>query len=348
MRIGWIVYSFGSGITSIYSSLSESTTASVRLRVWLVAKFFSAAGFETIQINLDNDIAKIQSKTQQKIDFIIISKISPAPEEMTSISNRCLDILTHFKSNGTKIIVDFCDYTLSNKDHRAPFYKKMIEMSDSIVGSNEKLLSQIKDHDMGKKCVFIPDPVEGTKNKPNVRISNTCNLLWFGHGKNIITIFEAIKSFTQGDHDFAINLKIVSKLPKKERLYIKSMRNTLKSDRFTMEFVEWSSQETVFHALSLCDAVIIPQIRNAPNKLASANRLAETLWAGRFPIAYPIPSYGEFKEAAWLGEDMLSGVRWYKEHPQEALAKIAHGQEQVSAMLSPEAVGRQWIDLVTQ
>ncbi len=68
----------------------------------------------------------------------------------------------------------------------------------------------------------------------------------------------------------------------------------------------------------------------------------EAIWAGRFVVANPIPSYREFDDFAWLGDSIVDGIKWALDHPDEVRRRIAAGQEYIEKNHSPEVIARQW------
>ncbi|MGH8621205.1 MAG: glycosyltransferase [Burkholderiales bacterium] len=95
-----------------------------------------------------------------------------------------------------------------------------------------------------------------------------------------------------------------------------------------------------------CDVVLIPSDPADPFKAgASANRVAETLNAGRFPVASPLRSYQQFADAAWLGQDLVQGIEWALANPGEVLARIRRGQAMVAARFTADRAGCRWREL---
>ena len=77
-------------------------------------------------------------------------------------------------------------------------------------------------------------------------------------------------------------------------------------DKFNLEhagalalrYAPWSHAET-WRSLAAADVVLLPALLDEPWTLAkSANRIIEALWAGRFVVAHPVPSYLEFSDWA--------------------------------------------------
>jgi hypothetical protein len=80
-----------------------------------------------------------------------------------------------------------------------------------------------------------------------------------------------------------------------------------------------------------------------PRKVVkSPNRFTESVWAGRFVIAHPLPAYEELADFGWVGEDLLEGLQWYARNPGEAAARVRAGQHLVAERFTPQAVAKVW------
>jgi SAM-dependent methyltransferase len=114
----------------------------------------------------------------------------------------------------------------------------------------------------------------------------------------------------------------------------------------TIRFVAWSP-EAVESGLEACDLVLLPQDhRSAWGRAKSHNRLVETIRAGRFALASPIPCYAELAEYAWVGEDLGEGLAWALDHPDQAERRVAAGQAYIATRFAPELVGRKWAEVL--
>ena len=118
--------------------------------------------------------------------------------------------------------------------------------------------------------------------------------------------------------------------------------NSVAEGELTLSVEPWAP-DGLWSALHACDAVLLPSERLHSKKHArSANRLIEALRAGRFAIAHPVPSYLEFSDHAWIGEDLCEGIEWAVAHPNAVMERISRGQAYVEAQYSPEAIGESW------
>ena len=113
---------------------------------------------------------------------------------------------------------------------------------------------------------------------------------------------------------------------------------------FQMRHVPWSL-DAAGRALREADAVVLPQdTQSAWGNVKSHNRLVETLRAGRFAVASPIPAYRELENYAWVADDLAEGVEWALDHPAAAVERIVAGQRHVSERFAPERIGALWAD----
>ena len=170
-------------------------------------------------------------------------------------------------------------------------------------------------------------------------------LLWFGHVTNLRYLDHCMNALVGFAAERPCRLTIVTEDAFGAREVTKAI-DTRFSPFLRARFVEWSS-EAMTEALRECDLVLIPSDPSDPSKAGvSANRVAEVLRAGRFPVASPLPAYLPFSEAAWLGDDLIEGVRWALGNQGEVRARVRRGQSLVTEKLSPERIGRQWRELL--
>ncbi|HEY4659525.1 MAG TPA: hypothetical protein VIH11_08455, partial [Gemmatimonadaceae bacterium] len=109
-----------------------------------------------------------------------------------------------------------------------------------------------------------------------------------------------------------------------------------------LRHVPWSP-EAMAVALAAADIVLLPQETGREwGRAKSHNRAVETLRAGRFAVASPIPAYLELAEFLWVGEDLAAGVSWALDHPGQAEARIAAGQRYVEQRFAPDIIAQRW------
>lgn len=237
----------------------------------------------------------------------------PARETGASINDKRADVLVFTKPcpadvkaagywNTTRVFtVDFCD------DHfDRPEYLWMAKHALAITcptAEMQKIIVQ-KCH---RASVVIPDPYEFPEIEPHC---NGDNLMWFGHGVNIKSVYE---------HFDLPKLRIVSNVG---------------------STIPWS-HETMLREFARADIVIMP----ATATYKSPNRTVEAIRQGCFVVAEPHPSLTDIP-GIWIG-DIKEGIAWATQNRQEANHRTSLAQIYVRQVFSPERVGNAWKTLLT-
>ena len=236
-----------------------------------------------------------------------------------------LELAAALRANRVKVIVDFCDDHF-NHPQLGPVYRAMANVADAIAVSTPGLADVVHEQTATKASV-VGDPVEGARREPSAVRQSPLRLLWFGHPVNLDTLQHGLPQLAKRTIPFELTLVTAPRAG---------------AEALEHRFRPWSS-DAVFDELNKCDAVIIPSNPYDPRKaVKSANRFTEALWAGRFVIAHPLPSYEPLAPYGWVGEDLGEGLAWLIEHPDEALARIRAGQDWVAANVSREAIAAAW------
>ncbi len=201
-------------------------------------------------------------------------------------------------------VFDVCDDHFGgvHGDH----YRAMCVRSHVVVSSvrlGERVLEET-----GRSAEYIPEPYElpdGAIREPG----DDPVALWFGHSSNLPTL---------RDCGYEGKLLVC----------------TNAEGRGIVPY----SPENLRRCLEACDFVIIPQRKD----WKSANRMVESLRAGRFVVASDIPAYRGFSQ--YLG-DIREGVDWVRSNG-HITERIISGRSELSSF-SPEAVGRKWYDFIS-
>ena len=114
------------------------------------------------------------------------------------------------------------------------------------------------------------------------------------------------------------------------------------SRNIRLTFSAWTPQ-CLEAAISAADLVLLPGNPGDPARTgASANRLIDAIWAGRYVVASGIPSYWEFRHAASIGDDLIANLSWVLSHPGVIARRIEAGQNIIRSRYTPEAIGLAW------
>jgi hypothetical protein len=110
-------------------------------------------------------------------------------------------------------------------------------------------------------------------------------------------------------------------------------------DSLRLSIEAWSPMASA-HALATCDLVLLP----GPSR-AHASNLIAAVRAGRLALTHPDPGYEKLADFAWVGSDLVEGIRWALSHPEEVLERLGRAQDYVARVHAPAAVARDWIGI---
>ena len=310
--------------------------ASARLRGGVASTFALRAGHRNVFLNADDEAA-VNSTDFDAVDLCVVTKF------MGKNNALWLDILGRLAKNKRKILLDICEYPFVAKKNTgiAEFYKKALPYCDVMTVNSTRMQELMAPH-LRRPPLVIEDAILEPVQKPAFAPGKILKLLWFGHPTNFNYLGELLPSLKAFSQQQDCQLTIVSSAELKEKVPAVDKRI---SARFSTRFIPWSFK-TQREALADCDLVLIPGDPADPRKSGvSSNRIAETLQAGRFPVATALGSYLPYEQAAWLGKDLIAGIEFAVSQPQEVLARIRRGQALVKATVMPGIVGKQWLAL---
>lgn len=205
-------------------------------------------------------------------------------------------------------LYDVCDdhFCTEKREHLI----EMIKKADVVTCTNKYLKDKIY-AETGKKTHVITDPVEYPRQP--VYVGEPKRVLWFGQRPNLSGIRKIIDEL-ELNYEVAVISDVAGYIP-------------------------WS-HENMRKYLDWCDAVIIPKGSTGPNAEAkSPNRMTESINAGRFVIANPIPAYKGYN--MYLG-DIFEGLEWLKNNQRRAKEALIATQELVAQNHAPEVIASQW------
>jgi hypothetical protein len=311
----------------------EFRTASARMRMGVAAFEWKRAGHQNVFWDPAADGREIDWTS---VTVCVVPKFyfnePPAP---------WIEICRSATKNGCPLIVDITDFPFASRfESVRAFYAEALKLCDAAVVNSERMAEMVASH-ASRRPRVIDDAILGTIQNPGFAPAGRLQLAWFGHRTNLAYLDRCLGELVQFAAQKPCRLTIVTEGGIGVQEAIRSMDARF-APALEVRFVEWSL-EAMAEALRLCDIVLIPGDPTDPFKAGvSTNRIAETLKAGRFPVASPLPSYRAFSDAAWLGDDLSEGLRWALENPAEARARIQRGQLRVNEQLAAEPIGRQW------
>lgn len=307
--------------------------ASVRYRVLIPMRELVARGHDVILLSVDSEAQLRHLDFLSDADTIVLWKVPEVP----GLFERAIE---KARAKGATVVYDLCD---DHFDH-APFGEILVNTcrSADVVVASTQLLAETIQSRTGRIACVIPEPYEGPKGKAKWSpASDRIKLLWFGHWTNLDTIEDVIPNFVEYGAKCPLSLTVVTTSTIDLLTKFKQF-NQRHRHRLSLRFVKWTSGDT-WRELDAADIVVIPQKVNERTRNAkSANRLIESVWAGRFVIANPVPSYLEFGEWVALHENICDGLDWSLANQGLIASRIDGAQVHIEENFSPSMIAGRW------
>lgn len=329
MKVVWVVprqalITSAAGVTS--------DLASIRYRALVPIAGLRENGHDAGVIGLDRENADLVRRHIAGADHVVFIKNYTDPV--------CSEtILAEQAALGKKTWFDLTDDRFDGP--ASEHLQRMVTLAERVVTVSDVLRETIFRH-TGKHSAIVGDPYEGPRGNARwAPARGRLKALWFGYGWNVQALMKSLPALAQAARAFPLELKIVTAGVEGLDRYCEKF-NQKSQPAMTISHAKWSRDET-WRSLAETDFVIIPALLDEPWTLAkSPNRIIEALWAGRFVLAHPIPSYLQFKDWAWLGADFAQGIAWVMQNQGALEARIKAAQEYIATAFSPQQIAQEW------
>lgn len=329
----------------------DSDQASLRLRVWIPA-------LQLVQrvpvhlVPLDYLQADPELASLGDVRVIVIGKFSVATilkqqDRFDALADWAASIGEH-----CRVVADLCDDLAAagqmfNEPYLERFQRRLLQVCMLTVSTNA-LAERLRP--IAKCGVYVvEDPYESAvAGTPRFAPGPTLRLLWFGvFGAPLRPFVEnQLIAVARGVGDRAVEMVFLTNASRAALVGEMAQAIARVNPKFSLRFEPWSLARTA-QAMEACDIATLPQDTESPwGRVKSHNRLVETIRAGRFAVASPIPAYQELRSYAWIESDLAAGIVWALDHPAEVIKRIAAGQEHVSQRFSPHRIGRRWEEVL--
>ena len=308
-----------------------SPLASARYRVIAPSEALQQQGWQSEIVNeeLSQVMGGWGGAVPKMGDTVIISKV---------FGDQALRLAQDAKARGARLVADFCDNFLDHPK-RGPLQHSLLRMADQVVAATDGMAHAIKKHGYRVDAV-ISDPVEMQRAAPVFSPGSTLKLLWFGHAVNLDTLNPLLPRLAEFARRQPLTLNVVTLLPNG-----KADLDKIVPAGLSVNYTPWSVEATR-EAIAACDIVVIPVLASQYKIAKSPNRLLEPLWAGRMVVAGPLPAYQPFGDSAWVGENLIEGLQWAIDNPQEVAQRIEQGQQDIEQFFTLEAIAARWNQLL--
>jgi hypothetical protein len=324
------------GTTPPETALLNSHLASIRLRTGVAAAGWQRAGHRNVFLAPD-DAASVSRVDFSGVGICIVGKLF-----LDVRAADWLAVCRRAKAAGAGLVLDICDYPFSQKPPDVErFYEQALQLADVVTVNSVRMAELMSGHMGGQSPQVIEDAILSVPRRPEFAPGKTLELLWFGHINNVRYLERMMDALFAYGAEQRCRLTIVTEAGQGLEQAVQRI-NAACAPRLEVRFTPWSLDATRM-ALRRCDLVLIPGDPADPMKSGvSSNRLADAMQAGRLPVASPLSSYLPFGEAAWLGDDLVSGIRWAMANRGDVLVRLKRGQALVAERLAVDAISAQW------
>ena len=325
----------------------DAGQASLRLRVWLPAlellRFAPVCLVPLHHIEHDPELVELGEVRAIIVGKFSVQRITAEPARFRALARWVEKMAARYR-----VVADFCDdleaATLMFGRPEPAEFQQCMARACALTVSTTALRERLERASVHGVTV-IEDPYEReTAAAPQFSPQAGLRLAWFGvFGPPLLPLLEAqFGAIAQRVAPRPVEIAFITHPTQAE--LVRDLGGSLlqSSENCTLRFVPWS-REAVAAELAMADMVVLPQDAATEwGRVKSHNRLVETLRAGRFAIASPVPAYRELGDYAWIGGNLADGVEWALAHPAEVLVRIRSGQAAVAERFSPRRIGELW------
>lgn len=354
MRLTWVAY----GTIKTINGIPRSDFASSRYRVIQPMLALARRGHHVALAQMGANSSADEVLPQLDGDIVVFSKlISPqrgAYEAAVRLRQTLIDAL---RQRGRTVVADINDDYFGD-DFYGPSFRDVVSRVDAVVTSTPEMAAVVGRH-TPQPTFVVTDPYEGPagvaafdpKGKPRWlgglgSRRKRLQLVWFGHQSNWPEMQARLPQLaTARVKPLAIEIVTAPGLGIEAFC---AQFNAVHRRTCELHFTPWSMDAT-WAALARAAAVLIPsRVDESSKAVKSPNRLVESLRAGRYAIADPLPSYRALAAYCDLTGNFEAALETAIERPAEILDRIAAGQRYIESAYSPEAVAVAWEAALTQ
>jgi len=315
----------------------DSDVASLRYRMLIPQQYIAGKGHKLV---IFMDAGAIPAELQESIQHNRNDAIVIISKPLNTSATKDFEFLL---SSNVPCVVDICDNHFTSDKH--DLYTELCQLADRITVPSNTMAETVKQYS-GKSSTIIFDSVEGHRVNVSFKPKSRLRLLWFGHPSNLqqlLSVLDSLNAFS-ASHPLAITV-VTKDVYDFREIIEKKCVDAYKHIIFG--FIDWtrSAQEV---ALANADIVIIPSFDSDSTKAKSANRVVQSLWAGKPVVAYPLPSYMEFQSYITLDKDLVRGIKNTINETGSMKKKVRNGQMYINQNFSSATIGQKWLSLLEE
>ena len=292
-----------------------------------------------------------------KIDACLVGKMSANTEPiMRKMAKAHISLISHLKSQGTKIITTYCDNHIeSERPIIRDLYKEIFKLADVLVFPSNSLYKIAQKHMLSTSTPVVIHDHWQVRQNINFCSAPTINekwrLIWFGSRANLNYLLTAHDSLTNSsilkNQDY--ELTIVSSKESVEELYEIFKKKGKLMPNWSYRLVSWdpiNQPEQLEDELRRAHISLIPSDPYDTKKSgASHNRLVDSIRGGCIAIASPLNSYKDLKKICLLGSDFPMLLKYATDNYQRLAVKYNSYRDTFLAQFSPDSIENSWKNL---
>lgn len=289
--------------------------ASHRLRMHYTIKFLKERGYDADYLK-DND---------DENTIYIIGTTKGNEIEKVKNKNFIFDMCDNeflYEGNRQKVALHYC------------FHSKAITVcSEYLYRIVKDVLNQLN---LQKPVYIMEDYLNFNSHKPHFEPKETLNILWYGDTFNFqYADWKNLVFDPLNNSDIKYNFKFMSN---KMAVPIGSTNfEVVMNNPYSMDF---HKQEVL-----KSDVILLCINEKHPAVMTKGfNKLSDGLILGKPVFASPQPSYLEFSDYAFIGNNFVDNIKYAIKNPKEVLEKISNGQKYIENNYSNEKITNKWTD----
>jgi hypothetical protein len=298
----------------------------------------------------------------RKAKRIVFGEMFKSPQGWSTAIGAYRGLLDRIDERNRRVVFSIADDHFDEPDF-VGFYREALTDCLAVTTVSETLARTIRTL-TSRPVYVVPEPYEGARGAPRAAAARRPNnvllwlarragismdawrnhLLWFGYPMNLPPLIDLVPGLEKLASEYLLQLTVLTN-PVSELAALLMPERTRPEAALRTIFVPWAPG-TLEAMIAAADLVLIPSAyHDARRQAKSPNRLVAALHGGRLAVAHPIAAYQPYAPFAWVGENLVDGVRWALSHPEEVTARVQRGQVFIDERHSPEPVARAWLEV---
>jgi hypothetical protein len=308
--------------------------ASARLRAILPASAMIEHGTEASIISLYTPRVDGYSTLMDLFDLYVVSKV---------FNRHSLDIVEELVRSRKNVIFDFCDnyFEQSDLNEYSSEYRRMLELAEFCIVNTHAMGSLLRRIKPSLIVAVVQDCFE-SRPLPirNIPQDGLVRCLAFGNRLVCKHLTPWLERLSQSNLRRSLAVEVLTQVDAEILTWIQRTRQQMQNN-VTVSITNWTEYQ-LENSFLRSDLVLIPSEHGTFYSTKSLNRLLESVVSGLPVIAYPVPSYMEFRQEILLTEEPEQALEELLLNPERARAKASRAQDLILSRYNTRKIGFKW------